>query len=203
MKLEGDGVGGGLVADVFPTERRRAKAVNFGVLYGIGEQSLSEISKCSLPEAREILERWFDAFPQVREWRDRVVSEATLAAEPHVRTLRGRWRRVPGLQSKDSSERARAMRRAVNAPVQGGAADVVCEAMLSLERSEALEALGFSLVLQVHDELILEGPEESSDEAVDIVRAIMELPFLDGSELAVPLRVKVVAARSWAEASHG
>mmetsp|Transcript_112475 Transcript_112475/g.357498 ORF Transcript_112475/g.357498 Transcript_112475/m.357498 type:complete len:94 (-) Transcript_112475:130-411(-) len=92
------------------------------------------------------------------------------------------------------------MRQAINAPAQGGGADIVNEAMISIGRCAELQRLGYELILQVHDELILEGPEEHAEAALKLVRKVMESPFLDGVKLRVPLPVDVHIVQSWNQA---
>mmetsp|Transcript_10885 Transcript_10885/g.32322 ORF Transcript_10885/g.32322 Transcript_10885/m.32322 type:complete len:124 (+) Transcript_10885:3-374(+) len=116
----------------------------------------------------------------------------------YVRTLTGRYRRLPGIAARSAAERSHNQRAAINTPVQGTAADVVMMAMLKVHRHERLRALGWYMVLQVHDELILEGPEESKEEALAIVIDCMEKPFKQ--PLSVDLTVDAKSAKTWYDA---
>lgn len=212
-----------LVKDKFPTERRFAKAVNFGIAYGLSAKGLADQLKCEQIEAQDMIDKWYQAYPEVKAWQEEVVRDAVAHPRNRVVTLRGRWRSLEDLRHlrvadpkrggilrtiKTNSKAAytdlslgrAAQRQAINAPVQGGSADVVIEAMLKAHSSEVLRELGYSMILQVHDELVFEGPAAAAEKALEAVREIMEHPFLDGSELAVPLPVAAVICRSWGEA---
>jgi len=206
-----------LVKDHFATERRHAKAVNFGIAYGLTAMGLSGQLECPFQEAEGMINRWYQAYPEVGEWQRRSVEKAKAFKDPCVVTLRGRQRRlddlafyeeeIPGqwkrrsqVRHKDRMRGFAAQRQAINAPVQGGSADVVVEAMLKADQSTALRDLGYSMILQVHDELVFEGPEETAEEALHVVQELMEHPFLDGFELEVPLPVDAQIVKKWAEA---
>lgn len=211
-----------LLKDVYASQRKKAKTVNFGIAYGLTPTGLSGQLGCDINEAEDMINRWHNAYPEVREWLDRQVKFAETADEPHVETLSGRWRRIEGLKRKttqgggkwalrakwQASYKVRRQyesdkRQACNAPVQGGSADVVVEAMLKAHRNEELKKLGYEMLLQVHDELIFEGPAESAVEALRVVKDIMEHPFLDGHSLIVPLPVDAKMARTWLEGKAG
>jgi len=207
-----------LVKDKFPTERRHAKAVNFGIAYGLTARGLALQLECTREEAQEMIDRWHKAYPEVMVWQRMLVQEAQKCDHPFVGTLRGRQRRIDALEfyidesgkkdwrrivSTPYDEKLRgrqAQRMAINAPVQGGSADVVVEAMLKAHSSPRLRDLGYSIVLQVHDELVFEGPGEHAEEALAVVRDIMENPFLDDFQLEVPLPVDAQITRTWGEA---
>lgn len=215
--LEEDGTGRPIVKDVFPAERRNAKSVNFGIAYGLTEFGLSEQLNINKAEAADMISKWYEAYPEVKSWKNSVLQElATLhPGIAFVSTLRGRRRQLPGLNFPEagqkplrycqkSEEQLRkdrvhrsASRKATNTPVQGGSADVVMEAMLKASRDAELEALGFKIVLQIHDELIFEGPEENAEAALRRVQDIMEHPFLDDFQLQVPLPVSIKVAKAW------
>jgi DNA polymerase-1 len=173
--------------------RGRAKAVNFGILYGIGEYSLSKDIGSSLQEARHIIEDYNRQFPSIREYLDRTIAEAKRTG--YVETLFGRRRSLPELASPNRSVRSFGERAAMNTPLQGAAADIIKIAMV--RTSDALHARGMKtrLVLQVHDELILESPADEVDEASRLLRDCME----KAADLSVPLRVDVHAGASWYE----
>jgi len=212
-----------LVKDVFPNERRCAKAVNFGIAYGLSAKGLADQLGCERTEAQVMIDKWHQAYPEVKAWQEEVVRDAVAHPSNRVVTLRGRWRRLEDLRHlevaapthrgilrriKTNSKAAKmllglghaAQRQAINAPVQGGSVDVVTEAMLKAHSSKVLRELGYSMILQVHDELVFEGPAAAAEKALEAVREIMEHPFLDGSELVVPLPVSAVICRNWGEA---
>jgi len=220
-----------LVKELFPTERRHAKAVNFGIAYGTTAFGLSHLLKITKEKADDMINRWHSTYPEVKQWHERLLKEALDEPEPFVVTLAGRRRYLADLKYfagelfadrahpgrgrgncawarrksyKDSYAEQRkggaAQRKAINAPVQGGAADVVIEAMLKADHDERLKELGYKLLMQIHDELIFEGPEETSEDALAVVKDIMEHPFRDGSELAVPLPVDARVMSNWADA---
>jgi DNA polymerase-1 len=177
-------------------QRRQAKTVNFGVLYGMGPFALSRQTGLTLAEAEDFVRQYFERFPRVKEY---VEATKRFAAENgYVETLLGRRRYFPGFaQASGGREaaiaRARAEREAINAPIQGTAADIVKKAMLALPA--ALEAAGLQarLLLQVHDELVLECPRKEVPAAAAVVRRVMEAAF----RLSVPLGVEVRSGRNW------
>jgi DNA polymerase-1 len=174
--------------------RSQAKVINFGLLYGMGPQRVSRETGLSVQEAREFIERYFSSFPTVREWMDRLLAEAR--ARGWVETLLGRRRRIPEIASKDSRLRAFAENAAINTPVQGSAADVIKRAMIDLEAALGRSKLAGRMLLQVHDELVLEVPLAELDETRELVRRAME----DAVVLDVPLRVDFGHGRNWLEA---
>mmetsp|Transcript_49168 Transcript_49168/g.95043 ORF Transcript_49168/g.95043 Transcript_49168/m.95043 type:complete len:504 (-) Transcript_49168:107-1618(-) len=220
-----------LVKELFPVERKHAKAVNFGIAYGTTAFGLSGVLQTSREKAEDMINRWHDSYPEVKQWHERLLKEALSQREHFVVTLAGRRRYLADLKlfggelfadraqptmrranctwamsrsfTQSFEERKKggsAQRKAINAPVQGGAADVVIEAMLKAHDDKRIKELGYELLMQIHDELIFEGPEETADEALEIVREIMEHPFRDGKELAVPLPVEAAVMSNWAHA---
>jgi len=174
--------------------RNRAKAINFGLLYGMGPARLARETELSLPEARQFIERYFRSFPKVRAWID-----ATLAGareRGYVETLFGRRRRIADIGAQSSRTRSFAENAAVNTPVQGSAADIIKRAMIDLEARMARSGLAAVMLLQVHDELVLELPASQVEAARDLVVACMQ----GAVELAVPLAVDVGWGPSWLEA---
>jgi DNA polymerase-1 len=174
--------------------RSRAKAVNFGLLYGMGPARLARDTGLSVVEARNFIERYFQSFPKVRGWRERVLAEAR--ERGYVETLFGRKRAMADLQSEDSRTRAFAENAAINTPVQGSAADIIKRAMIDLESRLERSTLAGRILLQVHDELVLEVPLRELDATTEIVRDAME----HAVKLSVPLQVDVGHGRSWLEA---
>ena len=179
--LEWDGGEGGgsppvpLLKDMFSSERRRAKVLNFSIAYGKTAHGLSKDWGVTLKEAEETVERWYAERAEVRTWQHE--QHALALSEGYVCTILGRRRQLPDARSKNKALRAHSLRAAINTPIQGSAADVATAAMLRIDANERLRELGWQLLLQVHDEVILEGPEESAVEAQQIVIDCMKSPF--------------------------
>ena len=177
-------------------QRRQAKAVNFGILYGQGAFGLTRSTGLTLAEAEDFIKNYFARFPGVKRYLDET---KRLAAERgYVETLLGRRRYFPGLQGNASTReaaiaRARAEREAINAPIQGTAADIIKRAMLQMPAALAQAKLKTQMLLQVHDELVLECPAAEVERAANVVRAIMEGAF----QLAIPLGVEVRRGPNW------
>lgn len=174
--------------------RSRAKAINFGILYGMGARALAQQISVSTKEAREFIDQYFQRFPRVKEFIDATIEEARRELE--VRTILGRRRRLPELESKSPQQRAFGERAAVNTVIQGSAADLIKVAMIRLDRRIEREGLPARMLLQVHDELVLELPEDRKEEVSRVVSEEMEGVF----ELKVPLVVDLSFGRNWAEA---
>ena len=182
------------VSEVTPLMRRNAKAVNFGIVYGISKWSLSEDIGVSVWEAEEYINSYLRRFSGVQAYMHDIVDFAK--ANGYVTTLYGRRRALPELKSSNFNIRSMGERMALNTPIQGTAADIIKIAMLRV--SEALSKRGMKsrLVLQVHDELIVECPLEERDAVMEIVRAEME----QAATLSVPLIAEAKAGASWYEA---
>ncbi|MDR2502592.1 MAG: DNA polymerase I, partial [Oscillospiraceae bacterium] len=178
--------------EVTPTLRSRAKAVNFGVVYGISAFSLSKDIGTTVAQAKEYMDSYFARFSGVRAYMADVVERAR--RDGFVTTLFGRRRYLPELRSSDHNVRAFGERVALNMPIQGTAADIMKIAMINTCR--ALEEIpGARLILQVHDELIVECREEDSARAAKVLRAGME----GAASLSVPLTAEAAVGKSWAE----
>ncbi len=180
--------------EVSPEMRRMAKTVNFGIVYGISAFGLSEATGTGLSEAQEFIERYFETFPKVREFAERMVQEARLLG--YVKSLFGRKRPVPELRSSVPHERASGERVAINTPVQATAADIMKLAMLRIYEKIKRAEIKARLLLQVHDELLFEVPEDEVEEVSVRIKETMEKVV----ELSVPLVVDISWGRSWAEA---
>lgn len=174
--------------------RRTAKTVNFGVLYGISPFGLSEALGIGREEAKRYIAQYFDRHPGVREYIDKTVAEAR--ENGYVTTLLGRKRPIPELNSANRNTRQQGERLAVNSPIQGTAADIIKIAMINIRNRFRRETLRAKMVLQVHDELLIELPREELGVATEIVRDEMEGAF----DLAVPLKVEVGHGKNWSEA---
>jgi DNA polymerase-1 len=174
-----------------PALRARAKIVNFGIMYGMGARSLSKQMGIGLTEAQDFIAGYFRLYARVRDYLDRTVEEAR--AHGYVRTLLGRRRHFPGLASPSGATRAFAERAAINAPIQGSAADLMKLAMIRTHRGLKQRRASARLLLQVHDELLLECPHEEADDVSALVRAEMEGSF----PLRVPLTVSLGRGPTW------
>ncbi|GEJ59141.1 DNA polymerase I [Anaeromyxobacter diazotrophicus] len=175
-------------------QRRIAKVLNFGIAYGLSAFGLSQRLDLPPAEAQGIIDRYFARYAAVKAWLEATVAEARRTGE--VRTLFGRKRALPELLSRNPALRQGAERMAVNTPIQGTAADLIKIAMIRVDRELAARGLDARLLLQVHDELVLEVAERDAEAAAELVRTQMGA----AAELAVPLEVEVGTGRSWAEA---
>ncbi len=181
---------------VTPAMRSRAKAVNFGVVYGMGATALARQEGMPRREAQAFIDRYFQTYPRVKEFIERMVAEAR--AEGEVRTMLGRRRPLPDIHSGNGRLRSNAERMAVNTPIQGTAADIAKLAMIAVDAELRRRGLKTLILLQVHDELLLEAPPEELAEVESLVREGME----GAVELSVPLTVDVHTGADWA-AAHG
>ncbi len=179
--------------DVTSDMRRQAKAVNFGVVYGISAFGLARNLGISRAEAARFIEAYFKQYPGVQTWIDKTIAQARKTG--WVTTLLNRRRNMPELASRDAAARRGAERMAINTPVQGSAADIIKLAMVQLDAALAPLADVY-MVLQVHDELVVEAPLDAVDEVSTVMRRIME----GAVRLDVPLRVDLGVGRNWAEA---
>ncbi|KAI8552791.1 hypothetical protein RHMOL_Rhmol06G0295500 [Rhododendron molle] len=185
-----------LLKDAFASERRKAKMLNFSIAYGKTAVGLSRDWKVSVKEAKETVARWYNERKEVRNWQDERKKEAC-STKRCVHTLLGRARLFPSVDQVTSSQRGHIERAAINTPVQGSAADVAMCAMLEISKNLRLKELGWRLLLQVHDEVILEGPTESGEEAKAIVVECMSKPFDGKNILRVDLSVDAKCAQNW------
>lgn len=179
--------------EVTSAMRRQAKAVNFGIIYGISDYGLSQNLNISRKEAQSFIDRYFELFPQIKEFMDAAIEKAR--ANGFVETLMNRRRNIPDINSKNFNLRGFAERTAINTPIQGSAADIIKKAMLDVHAALQEAGLKSRLLLQVHDELIFEGPDEELDQLKSLVKKAME----ETVELSVPLRVDGDAGKSWFE----
>jgi len=171
--------------------RGRAKAVNFGIVYGISPFGLAAQLGIPQSEAKAYIDRYFDRYRGVREFIERTLEQTR--KDGFVRTLLGRLRPIPDIASRNPNQRGFAERTAVNTPLQGTAADLIKLAMIALDRKLAERKLKARMVLQVHDELLFEVPEEESDEVAALVRAEMEGVI----QLKVPLVADLGFGPNW------
>ena len=179
---------------VTPLMRSRAKTVNFGIIYGMGAFSLSKDIGVSVSEAKQYIEGYFASYPKVKQFLDGTVEDARRTG--HTTTLFGRIRPMPELQSTNKVTKALGERIAMNSPIQGTAADIIKIAMVRVYRRLAAENMKARLILQVHDELIVEAPEDEKDKAQLIVAEEMQ----NAAKLRVPLVVDTGVGNSWYDA---
>ena len=180
--------------DVLPDERRNAKTINFGLIYGMGVQKLARELSITQNQAKEFTARYFEKLATLKAYYDTIVEDAT--KHGFVSTLAGRRRLLPELHSPNNQMASQARRQAVNTVIQGSAADIIKMAMLAAHKDEELARLGAGVILQVHDELVIEGPEATIEGAGERLKTIMQ----DVAELAVPLKVDLGVGRNWADA---
>ena len=182
------------LAEVTPAQRSSAKAVNFGIVYGISAFSLAQDIKVSPAEARAYIDAYMQKYHGVREYMDRVIAEAK--ERGYVETLFGRRRPVPELKASNFNTRSFGERVARNMPIQGTAADIIKLAMVNVRRRLRAEGMEARLILQVHDELIAECPEREAER----VAALLEEEMERAVTLSVPLTAEAHSGHSWAEA---
>lgn len=177
--------------------RRRAKGVNFGLIYGMSPYGLTRTTDLTLAEAEDFVNAYFERFPGVKEYLDKTRQQAKQLG--YVETLRGRRRYFPQLETGgppvSQQAKNRAEREAINAPIQGTAADIIKQAMLELPAAINQQGLQAQMLLQVHDELVLEVAESELDQTLKLVRQVME----NADSLAVPLKTEAKAGPNWYE----
>ena len=171
--------------------RTRAKTINFATIYGQGPFALARQLNVSQEEAKEFIARYFERFAGVRAFLDSTIFRAR--ENGFVETLFGRRRYIPELKDKNFNIRSFGERTAMNSPIQGSAADLIKIAMVNLHRALKRGNLGAAMLLQVHDELIFEGPTSERDDVQEMALRIMPQSL----ELAVPLKVDVKVGKSW------
>ena len=181
-------------AQVTAQQRRHAKVANFGIIYGISAFGLSQRMGISRTEARDFIAEYFRSYPGVKAYMERVVAEAR--EKGYVETLFGRKRYLPDIGSKNAVARGLAERNAINAPIQGGAADIIKLAMIAVSRRIEAEGLRSRMVLQVHDELVFDVPAAERDRIVELVKQEME----GVCRLKVPLNTECNYGENWREA---
>ncbi|MBT9259626.1 MAG: DNA polymerase I [Clostridiales bacterium] len=180
-------------AEVTPAQRSAAKAVNFGIIYGMSDYGLARTLGISREEAHRFIRAYFEEYPKVKGYLEKSVAEAR--EKGYVRTLFGRRRYLPDIRSRHYARRQAAERAAMNTPLQGTAADLIKMAMVQVEEALQREIPSAGLILQVHDELMVEAPRDQAKAVGKLLRDIMT----SVAELKVPLQVEVSAGPSWAD----
>ncbi|MCB8877582.1 DNA polymerase I [Acidisoma silvae] len=182
------------MAGMDPLTRRRAKAINFGIIYGISAFGLARQLQIEPGQAKRYIEAYFERYPGIRDYMESTKEEAR--ANGFVLTPFGRRCWIPGIADKNGARRAYAERQAINAPLQGGGADIIKRAMVKLPAALRDAGLAARMLLQVHDELMFETPESEAQATAAVIQDVMQ----NAAELSVPLVVETGIGASWAEA---
>lgn len=180
--------------DVTANDRRNAKAVNFGVVYGISDFGLARNLGITRKDAKNYIETYFERYPGIKTYMENIVREAR--DKGFVETMSHRRRKIPDINARNFNVRGFAERTAINSPIQGSAADILKIAMINLDKALSARDFKSKLLLQVHDEIILDVPLEELDEIKALVKQTME----EAIELAVPLKVDENTGKTWYEA---
>jgi DNA polymerase-1 len=178
--------------------RRRAKAINFGIVYGISAFGLSNQLGIPREEAGAYIKTYFERFPGIRTYMDRQIQQ--VRSQAFVTTIFGRKVHIPAARGKSQAERSFADRAAINAPIQGAAADIIRRAMIRMPGALKDAGLKAKMLLQVHDELVFEAPEAEAERVIAVAKRVMETAALPAIEISVPLVVEARAATNWDDA---
>jgi len=181
-------------AEVDGDMRRKAKTANFGIIYGISAFGLAERLNIPRKEAKALIDGYFESYPQVKEFMDQAVQKAR--DKGYVETLMGRKRYLPDINSRNNIVKGNAERNAINAPIQGSAADIIKLAMIKIQERIASEGLQSQMILQVHDELVFDALETECDQLARMVKEEMESVV----DLSLPLSVEIGRGKNWLEA---
>ncbi|MCG8550210.1 MAG: DNA polymerase, partial [Desulfobacterales bacterium] len=182
--------------EMTPETRRRAKAINFGIIYGMSAYRLSNELGISRKMAGIYIDNYFKRYSGVKKFIDNTIEQARDTCE--VSTLFGRKRRLDDIRSSNANLRNFAQRAAVNTPIQGSAADLIMLAMIKMQTALATENMESKMLLSVHDEIIFESPDREKAKLMAMARQVME----NVTPLKVPLKVNFGAGANWAEAEH-
>jgi DNA polymerase-1 len=182
------------VEEVSSDERRKAKTANFGIIYGISAFGLAQRLDISNREAKELIENYFESYPGVKEYMDSAMAQA--ADSGYVETMFGRRRILRDITSANKTVRGIAERNAINAPIQGSAADIMKLAMIEIYRRFAAEGITSKMIMQVHDEVVIDTHNNELDRVLKIVKEAME----GIATLSIPLIAEANSAQNWLEA---
>ncbi len=186
------------IQDMDPMVRRQAKAINFGIIYGISAFGLANQLGISRSDAKNYIETYFERFPGIQTYMEDTKTFAR--AHGYVETIFGRRAHYPEINTKNPNMRSFMERAAINAPIQGSAADIIRRAMLRMEKALDEAKLSAQMLLQVHDELIFEVPDDEVEATLPVVTSTMEQACLPALDLSVPIKVDARAANNWHEA---
>ena len=178
--------------------RRSAKAINFGIIYGISSFGLSKQLSCSQSEAKNFIESYFDQFPKIKIYMDAMIENAKM--QGYVETFFGRRIPIKGINSKNFQERSFAERQSINAPIQGSAADIIKRAMIKIHNVFQEKNIEAKMLLQVHDELVFECPKDEINNVSNLIKKEMEQANLPLFPLNIPIVVDFGEADNWSEA---
>jgi DNA polymerase-1 len=181
-----------------PMIRRQAKAINFGIIYGISGFGLANQLSIPQDQAAAYIRTYFERFPGIRAYMDK--TKAEVHANGYVTSLFGRRINIPDIRAKAAGMRQFAERAAINAPIQGAAADIIRRAMVRMPAALAQEGLKARMLLQVHDELVFEAPASEADAVCALAKRVMERAAEPAVQISVPLIVEAKAAMNWDEA---
>lgn len=185
------------LVDMTPDIRRQAKAINFGIIYGISAFGLAKNTGVDRGTAANFIKTYFEKFPGIRAYMDSTKAEAK--ERGYVSTLFGRKCHITGIRDRNPQRRGFAERQAINAPIQGTAADIMRRAMIKMPEA-IMPVEGARMLLQVHDELVFEVPEDRADSLIKTVRGVMEQAHEPAIALSVPIDVEAQAAKNWNDA---
>ncbi len=186
------------IEDLDSEIRRSAKAINFGIIYGISAFGLSKQLSCSQSEAKNFIESYFDQFPKIKSFMDEMIENAKMNG--YVETFFGRRIPIKGINSKNFQERSFAERQSINAPIQGSAADIIKRAMIKIHNVFQEKSIESKMLLQVHDELVFECPKDEINDVSKLIKKEMEQANLPLFPLNVPIVVDFGEAKNWSEA---
>lgn len=181
--------------EVTKVERQQFKTINFGIMYGMGPKKLADSLKISEGDAKYLLQRYFETYQGVREWFNSV--ERTTKKNGYIKTIIGRYRRLPDIWSKDNALYSRARRQAINSIIQGSAADILKVAMVKIYQAFKDAGLDAQILSQIHDELVVQCRERECEKAAEIMKDYMEHPF--SKDLIVPLIVEPSIVKRWSD----
>ena len=185
--------------EIASDHRRKAKAINFGILYGISPYGLAKQLSITNSEAKKYIEKYFARYPKIKEYMDDQISFAK--TNQYVKTIFGRKCNIRGINDKNFAVRGFSERQSINAPIQGTAADIIKIAMIEIQKNILAKKLDAKMLLQVHDELIFEINEKNISESTIIIKEIMEKSHLQYKDFIVPLTVEYGIGNTWGE-SH-
>ena len=186
------------IEDLDSETRRSAKAINFGIIYGISSFGLSKQLSCSQSEAKNFIESYFDQFPKIKSYMDAMIENAKMKG--YVETFFGRRIPIKGINSKNFQERSFAERQSINAPIQGSAADIIKRAMIKIHNVFQEKNIESKMLLQVHDELVFECPKDEINTVSNLIKKEMEQANLPLFPLNIPIVVDFGEADNWSEA---
>ena len=186
------------IEDLDSEIRRSAKAINFGIIYGISAFGLSKQLSCSQSEAKNFIESYFDQFPKIKSYMDAMIENAKMKG--YVETFFGRRIPIKGINSKNFQERSFAERQSINAPIQGSAADIIKRAMIKIHNIFQAKKIVSKMLLQVHDELVFECPKDEINTVSNLIKKEMEQANLPLFPLNIPIVVDFGEADNWSEA---